>query len=923
LTTNPLANKNGKSVYNPLAPKDNTKSTSTGTGDKSTSGVFGGSGKKESSKVGYSYIDPLTKKGFEVSEAGKKTEVTPVLTQDKLISSSRKLSKSSVNKSVMIADTSNLSDVKLNKSGSVKVGNVTYAGNAFIKELGMTANQYNREIRKRLLEQGASKKQLRPGTYSVKTQTGVEVLESGDRVIYNRYGEAVAIQSKFFGKTMSIDNYNKKVEEYNKKYEKKQLLGEPYFKEQGVSVMKKEEEKAIRTTTDKKGNKYEFYADGTVKQTDKKGREFYGEYDLKTGQMLYSGTAMAVTPEDVSTIAMGGAGLAKLGVKKGLTFAFSGLITKPVNTLYEKYTPQPQTNVGKFVKASITGLAITRSPMLGEAYLADITKALITQPRALAKSAWENKAETLGFAVGGGLLGKGFNLLELQFRGIKVEKVNLPGYGEVVVQHIPKYKDIVWVKGAFSQTEKINIMEQINRLKGDKERVFVTVSPKGVKTSVFSNTRNLGFEVTQISNPMRGLYQAPPSKFLESYKKIIDTNYGAASYYAAGSRRSILPNPLDLLRSNVKDVFSNQRPAEYIERTYKEVNTPDWIKETSQALEQGKGIPKQYQSIFNKLYKEFLDTPTKFNGKDYVGLEKEKLVNNLNLRGRGNGVKLKVYSALLEFQNKNKVRLAGGAENLSGILPYGAESQVVRALGTRFFEKSIKDLRKGVKPSVGRKLVELITGTKRGQKVAMIDGQMVEIYPVRSFDRTNLRRTKVKSAKFEQKNVPDKLVESIIGERRREGRNITPPRPFLQRTNVGRNVRTNERVNRPVNRITDLLIPRREQTRIENRPRVNVRNVPRRPEPRPRPDISRILRPMPRRPERLRRPEPRRPEPPKEQPRVLMNKKGKGKQRRGKEIKKQPDYLTMPTVFEQLSGGVRKGERAKRGITGFESSRFY
>jgi hypothetical protein len=769
----------------------------------------------------------------------------------------------------------NLYNVNIKSSGGVKVGNKTYSGNAYIKELGMTANAYRQAMREKLIREGQlEKKNSGSGRWSVKSQTGEETLQSGDKIIYNKFGDVVGVRSEFFGKSMSLENYDKLV----KKYE--------------GTIAKKDEKKVY----------------GTKGEYTLNGRDY-----TASGKPLYSGEVSAVTPEDVMVVASGGAGLAKLGVKKGLTFTLSSLITKPANVVYEKYTPQPKTNVGKFAKASITGLAITRSPLLAEAYLADITKALITKPGQVVKSAWENKAETAGFIVGGGLLGKGLNLAELQFRGIKVEKVNLPKYGEVIIQKIPKYKDIVWVKGAMAQTEKLAVMEQINRIKGNKERVFVQVSPKGIPSKVFSNTKNLGFETVEVSNPMRGLYQAPPMKFLEKYKDIINTNYGAASYYAGGSgRRTILPNPLDLLRSKVSDTFSTQRPAEYIERTYKEVNTPDWIKETSQSLEQGKGIPKKYQEIYNKLYKRFLETPSKFNGKDYIGLEKQKLVNNLNLKGKGNGVKLKVYAALLEYQNKNKVKLAGGAENLSQILPYGAESQIVRALGTRFFEKSIKDLRKGVKPSISRKIIELITGTKRGQKVAMIDGQMVEIYPVRSFDRTNLRRTKVKSEKFKQEDVSDKLVKDILGERRREGgRNITPPRPLLLRENI-RNI---DRRTRPINRIDNLLTPTRDRTR-EERPRTIIREVPRRPE-RPRT----IIREVPRRPERPRPNPPRRPEPPKE----IIRNLGRDEKpilKKGKNIRKKTDYLTMPTIFEQLSGGVRKGERAKGRVSGFEAMRF-
>ncbi|MCK9430517.1 MAG: HD domain-containing protein [Candidatus Omnitrophica bacterium] len=225
---NPLEPNKQQSTYNPLTPKD-TKSSSSGTGDKSTSGIFEGSGKK-SHGVSGSYVDPLTKMGYEISETGVKTAVIPT-TQPTSTQAQNKLQhrvKIVTPSQKQSQDT--LSNVTLTKTGSVKVGNVTYTGNAYIKQLGMTANKYKQEMRKKLLEQGANKKQLRPGTYSVKTQTGIETLESGDKVIYNRFGEPVAVQSKFFGKTMSLDNYNNLVDKYNISIEKKQKLGEPYFK---------------------------------------------------------------------------------------------------------------------------------------------------------------------------------------------------------------------------------------------------------------------------------------------------------------------------------------------------------------------------------------------------------------------------------------------------------------------------------------------------------------------------------------------------------------------------------------------------------------------------------------------------------------------------------------------------------------------
>jgi len=791
-------------------------------------------------------------------------------------------------------------NVRVNRDGGVTVNNRTYSGNAYIRELNLTANQYKNIVRKNLNQQGYNVGQ---GRYSTNVQVGTEEISPGERVVYDKLGNVVAVQSEFFGKSFtSADDYNAQIDKYNSSSNVKTTY-------QGTQSSLDNQTKVInKVTKDKKGNRYEYYSDGTFIVQDKKGNVWSGEYDLKTGQILYSGGVNPVTPEDVFVVASGGVGAIKLPIKKAVTFAFSNVITKPANVLYDK-TYQPTTNVGKFTKAAITGVLITRSPTLGEAYLADLTKALITKPVQLGKSIVENPAETLGFAVGTGLLQRGLNLAELQFRGVKVEKVNLPGYGEVFIQKIPKYKDIVWVKGANAATEKLNIMEQVNRLKGRQERVFVQVSPKGVPLKVFSNSKNMGFEVVQVSNPMRGLYQAPPFKFLETYKDILNTNYGAASHYAGGSRRTILPNPIDVLLSKVTDTFSTQRPFQYIERTYKGVETPRWIDEVASAMQKGDKIPKEHISKVNELYRIFLDKPVEFQGKSYKGKEKEKLLNYLNLRGRGSGDKLKVYSALLEYQTKNKVSLVSGAENLAGVLPFGPESQVVRALGTRFYSKSIKDLRKGVKPSVGRNIVELITGTKYGQKTAMIEGQMVEIQPVRSFEG----RIKVKSkpSKFvpEKANVSDKLIENILGERR-ERINRPVPRPLVQRV-PRRNERGNDRINnllRPEPRE-----PRRDIPRVVPRtPRVNVR--PRRVQPRV-PNL--IINPRP--PRRNERP-PRRPKKPTETPRPFKTTPEQRKRLiKQREKRMKEGYLTLPTVFDELVG--KKGRTTTKRISGFETSR--
>ena len=660
-------------------------------------------------------------------------------------------------------------------------------------------------------------------------------------------------------------------------------------------------------------------------------------------------------------------------------------ITNISNMLYEGI--ETKTKTGGFVKSSIFSLGITSlAPIVGTAYGLELSKGLVTKPKetvyGLVDFATEKPEELAGFAVGGALLGRGARYGELKARGLagraaKTTTHEIPGYGEVKIQNIPKYGEVVWVKGAYSMTEKVAVMKQVNSLLGTKKRMFVQVSAQGTPMTLFSNRKGAGFEVKQIGNPVRGLYEAPHWEFLKKHGL---SEAGAASGYSGlGGREGILPSPVGFIETLIgKAKVTRQRPFEYLRRTYGEIKLPEWIASATDSILGKKKIPASSQKVINKYYNEFINEPISFNkyeiktvlGKkrlklsdeiiEYTGQAKLKLTNDLNLRSRGSGQALKYYVAMLQYQNKFKLQLPSGAENLSGILPFGAESQLVSGLGTRFFTKSIKDLRKSTTPSFAGKLLEFVTGTKRGEAVAMIDGALVEIQPVRAFPgKTKIKTTKtpaelLSSQLIESSKIKGDFSEGLFGdfskslrERRSGVRPVSPTRPIvtLTRSTPEPNV-TRRRTIKPVEEFSLFRTePRRlEQPRgirnllFERRPpREPERRPPKRPtkEPTRRLIVDRLREPPMRREPSKSREQPRgirnllfERRPPREPTKYTFIPTTRRKKRlivksKKKMIKKGRKFTLLPTAFE-LATGIKKGKPRKRlsEITGFEITRF-
>jgi hypothetical protein len=660
------------------------------------------------------------------------------------------------------------------------------------------------------------------------------------------------------------------------------------------------------------------------------------------------------TPEEVivkGAVAYGGYKVLAEGLTTdymigGRTIRFSPQVTRgvllsgPLKNIQEPLTSwQPSNVFGQAAKGAAELALWTRFPSTGIAQTTEFGKTAIKQPVETAYNAIDyiiqNPAEVGTIAFGGTAAKLGeYALLRTK---APMEIVHTTKYGDIRVQKVPKYGEIIWVDDArFSQTEKLGIIDQINRLRGAGQRTFVSVSPQGIPVKMFSNRKGFGFEVSQISKPMRGYYEAPPWKFLETVKQLEMQKYkaGAASYYAGNIRERGNINPIDYFKELITGAeFSNQRPMQTIRRTGKGIETPDWIYKNTVNLEKGKGIHPAARAMIDKYYKEFLKRPFNFNGVDYVGAAKSKILSEMNLKNRGGSFdKLKTYFALMEYQFKNKVQLAGGAEGLSSIHPYGPESQVVSAIGTRLFLKPLKDLRKAKVQSFGEMLIEKVTGIKRGEAASIpagIFGGIVEIQPVRAFPgRVRAAKGAIRdAAKVSGETISDLLYDPGRLREAERGRLRTPRN--IPRVSPSRRIEERS--------LNEFIIgrTRSEQPRREMRPQRIMRAAERRVEsPRERdifrdilPEIrTEVPRERPRRmptriePPRIIIPTPRRRgEPTTPRFQGLINERRKRLVAK-KEIKKGPKYRVMPTVFE-LSIGTPSRVAKKGKITGFEAFR--
>ena len=720
-------------------------------------------------------------------------------------------------------------------------------------------------------------------------------------------------------------------------------------------------EKAVDNTSKTKDWKnlekdYQKYFDNQIKET-KTGLSIAGEIAIPF---------IDIAPKTYGELGVASALIGTGAVITAPIVAAGFLASKPItnisNMLYSAY--EPTTRVGRFAKASVFSAAITGlAPIVGVAYGAELGKGIVTKPtettRGMLDFLTERPEELVGFAIGGGLVTRGLRYAELKARGFagraaKTKKIILEGYGEVTVLKVPKYGEVVWVKGAFAASEKIAIMKQVNKLLGSGKRIFVQVSPQGIPVKIFANRKGAGFEVTTISKPMRGLYEAPPATFLKKYG--LETM--APSFYSElGGRERLLPDPvgfLEILTGKAK--ISKKRAFIQLRRTFGEIKLPKWIAEATDAILGKNKIPKGSLKTMKKYYNEFLKEKITFNGKDYIGKAKLNLVNQINLKGTGKGQALEYYAAMLQYQAKFKLQLPGGAEVLSGINPYGPEGQLVSGIGTRFFEKSIVDLRKGTQPSIGGKLLEFFTGTKRGEVVAMVDGKLVEIQPVRAF----AGKVKIKgkgnvadiltSQLTETSASATTMTEGLIGEivsgireRRVGARKVSAPRPIFTLTElevepeVKRRELEETRVERYSLTEREVRETRREQVRVT---KARPRKEPQR--DRVRPEIRDFLierRPKPRRErEPIRRREPirdreppvrPRQQPPRRPPEIfrdmlyaLPKKKKVKKKGKKKVVKKDRRYKALPTAFEAVLGIAPSARARKRIYTGFEALRF-
>jgi hypothetical protein len=596
---------------------------------------------------------------------------------------------------------------------------------------------------------------------------------------------------------------------------------------------------------------------------------------------------------------------------------------------------QPTTGVGKFTKGAIGGFVAQK--FIPTAYMTKIGKDLFKDPLGtiygFTEYATQEPAETAGFLFGAGLIEKGLMKAEKGIRKLakqpefKVNTVNVPGYGEIKVVESAKYGKLKWIEGVFSESEKVNIMNQLQRAGRKGRYVFVQSSPSGIKLTKLP-TGTYGFEVISATKPLRGFYENPPMKFLNKFKKDLGEPEVLTHYLELTGQRRGLRSPQDIVNILTGDATFGKRPSVQLRRA-QYPKTPRWIYQIADALDNNKKIPKASMKNINKWYNKFLKEPIEWNGQTYVGKAKLDLINQMNIKGQASGLKLKTYAALLQYSLDTRTPLIGGAEIIAGVSPWGPESQLISPPGTRFYRKSLKDLRRAKDVTPMEKITNFLTQTQRGQGFAEIGGQLIEF----DFFRAYGGKPKPTGGKTPAQVLGETLIGSTS--RRRTPTRLRPPsilpttlitvereRPRTERQ------RTRERT-RP--RDTRFTLTAREQ-RTRERPREargRFTLTPRRERPR---DTRFTLTPRRERPRDDRprtRPRDDRPRPRKTRPRPRLTfkeivpwlyrpkKKGK-KKKKIKQIRKGRLFALRPTAFQLAAGIDLTGKKALPDITGFE-----
>lgn len=617
------------------------------------------------------------------------------------------------------------------------------------------------------------------------------------------------------------------------------------------------------------------------------------------------------------------------GLKYSTALATPRVITEPLDVVYEKI-PSTEGKYGGGLKGFGTSLLLTtRFPTGGLAYGSKFAQDLALDPVGsianMKQFASERPLEFTGILAGGSKRVKAFGESTIRRIGgqtkARVFEVEVPNYGPVKIVETPKYGKIAFIEGTFAQSEKIVIKRQLELSIRPQRFVFTSAGKQGVKLGKAG--KGSGFEVIAASKPLRGLYEAPPAKFLKEAYQLTQTESNILSYYTqAGARDRLFITPTDIVSLITGKADLSPTRASALLRRSKYPKTDKWVYDTARNLSEGKGIPQNAKKIINELYNEFLREPLEWNGEIYKGEKKVKLINNTNFKGLGKGIKLKVAIALLQYQFKTGKTLVGGAEILSGILPYGPESQLVEAIGTRFYRRDIKDLRRAKGVGKVKEITDFLTGQRRGQSFTQIGPDLLELEYVRAFNkrgktrkqreialqdyltRTKETRNRPKASRVRPRPTKVRvrqrdIFEEMLRPRRRERER--PRERIMDRERIRERTRERARV-RPRERIMDRIIsrprerPPRIRDRFRERPRVRPpRTPPRQPPRRP-----------PFRPPRIITPQRER--------RV-----GKKKKRL---IRGGPLARPLPTAFETLVTDIKRKKAAKKEYTGFEEFRF-
>jgi len=359
--------------------------------------------------------------------------------------------------------------INVSVGGRVTIGNRSYVGEAYVPEVGMTANKYSRVLREEAIAKGEiSKKDFGRVRFSG-IKTGKETLSTGETVVYNNRGEVVGIEADLgMGRqSFAIESYKKEVKRLQEVQPQTAILdaktgrlssgtgtkvniGELEFtprnevqvytepktgkpiKDIQQYMIEKDIPISIANTNKLSNQEFIDMATGKTKIQqpiyDIKGipkDKFVIEekrFTRKMSPFYYEnfpegGGVMPITATDLTNLASGGIALAKLPLASALGFITSPVTSRAYSYLDERLLPQPQTFGGKLTKGIAEGAIFAKYLGTGKTgqvvtgmFAGSISSSAMKDPLGTLKSL--ASPETLGFVLGGSLSSKPFSIVK-------------------------------------------------------------------------------------------------------------------------------------------------------------------------------------------------------------------------------------------------------------------------------------------------------------------------------------------------------------------------------------------------------------------------------------------------------------------------------------------------------------------------------